>query len=790
MFLPFFVSFLTTLLLIYNIFFLRSPFLGAIFFLTYLSLNSYFADNLLKNLLPVGKILRWLIGIFIVFYLLFSLGAVSIILYRFNNSIIAVILILTGWLFLTTHLYYSSKSKKPARPPWLLSRAVINFFVGFIKLLKAKFKQISVWLISFRPKYGLTPLCILLAVLFLIGFYTLLASGEPNKHILTPWQAIPAQFIWVIVLLAAIILGLIIFRARPLLLLPIILFSLLLHLYIPAVYQLPFGGDSWRHMSSMAAIEQTGNFPVEKQDYISFGKFKIPSAFITAPSYASLWSNNILAHKILHLDLITIITFAPYLLFSLFVPLLVYVLFSGFDILQVKNALLGSFLLNLFFPIQAYGSVALPVGIGFLCFLLFLITVRLWIKKRKKFLLIFLGIQLFLLFWGYIIYFIFAALIIGFLLIYYYNPPINWRVKLLRIFYLLASIALIPVLSLWFSPNARFVVLSTGLEYAGDFWKHFFLYFLGFKPADDFHLQTGNLIWQKMAGSSSSLWPFKFEYFDTLLLMGILILLFIGLRALIKKIKISIKQNNFRCFPALILYLLAVVFGGIFLDNYYLGGIHLLTERLDLIADFLFIILLIYALSQLIADKDDHESQKSIPAESAGKQAKVKNHFSMFNLPINWRVKQAGIILLLSLTIGSTYLSGPIHGRITKAHYQAMQALYQEIKKNRREDYCIIAEHFPLLALEAISAGQLKNGNFPIKYGYFEERGQVFIRMFSNPKIRVIQEAMKIAQTPCGCYFILDSRFMANWSYGAIRDILGEPIIKIDDVYVWRYDGA
>jgi hypothetical protein len=151
------------------------------------------------------------------------------------------------------------------------------------------------------------------------------------------------------------------------------------------------------------------------------------------------------------------------------------------------------------------------------------------------------------------------------------------------------------------------------------------------------------------------------------------------------------------------------------------------------------------------------------------------------------RVKTVFLIVLLSLTLVSTYISGPIHGRVTNSHYLAVQKVYQDMLDNHREKYCVLSEHFSLTALEAVSAGKIRQGNFPIKYGYLSESGSLLIKMFSKPDIKWIKEAMSVSQAP-GCYLILDSRFLVDWNKTQIRWILGREKIKVDDVYIWRYD--
>ena len=137
--------------------------------------------------------------------------------------------------------------------------------------------------------------------------------------------------------------------------------------------------------------------------------------------------------------------------------------------------------------------------------------------------------------------------------------------------------------------------------------------------------------------------------------------------------------------------------------------------------------------------------------------------------------------------VGSTYSSGPIHGRVTMSHYNAMQALYVDMLKTGRTDYCVLSEHFPLAALESSSRGRVKNGNFPIKYGYLEEGGKIFIKMFSRPDILWMKEAAQKSKTR-GCYFVLDQRFLVDWNKTQIRWLLGREVIEVDDVHIWRYD--
>ena len=281
------------------------------------------------------------------------------------------------------------------------------------------------------------------------------------------------------------------------------------------------------------------------------------------------------------------------------------------------------------------------------------------------------------------------------------------------------------------------------------------------------------------------IFPFNQRYFDTLLLIFFLILLLYGwwkLMACYKNgnNKFIVRQKDkvksvilkwraswhFTQFSSLILYLIFISVGSIFLDTYYFDGLHLLTERMDLIVDLTFLFLILWAIFFLV--------------ESAKKQIKFYNY--------KFPLLKILIIILFSFIAGSTYISGPVYGRATQSHYQAMQLIYRDMQKREYLNFCVLSEQFPLAALEAVSMGQIINGNFPIKYRYAENNVNLFIKMFSKPDIKWIKQALELSNSS-GCYLVLDSRFLADWNKTQIRWLLGKEIAQVDDVYIWLYDG-
>jgi hypothetical protein len=738
---------LVDIILALNILVIKSFTVGAIFLSLYLLINGYLAGNIIKKLLDVKEsAIRLFLGIFLVFSLVSTLGGVFIILYRFDNAILSVILFTVSLCLFLIFRSYSSIALKP------------NLLGPGMQVYSPAYRA-GRFIKKINLQSPLTALYIAIALLFSVGFYTLFSSSSPAMHLITPWQAIPSQFVWVIALLSILILGFVFFKPKKYLLVFIVLFSLLQHLYIPTVYRLPYGLDDWRHIGSMEKIIANG--VIEPYGIIQG---------ITSPklSYSNFWAGTLFLRKSLNINLIDLTPWWQALFFSLFLPILMYVLgmiinkgLGNYKSLK-GLPLLAAFLPALFYPIQLYGAISLPVGFNFLFFLFFLITAVTWLRRDEPLPRLYtslIALEFILMFFGYVIYWLMAGLIIGFLVVYKLTKSYRHSIKkkLARIAYLLASLFFIPIISLWASPNSRFDVVTTQMDYFRDFWAHNLQYFFGFKAIGSPRPQAGNLIWHDMRQNFVDIFPFNWQYFDTILIALFLVLIFFGLRHLFKKAESSATSS-------LILYLFLISVGAIFLDRYYFGGIHLLTERMDLIVNASLIFILIYSIQYLI----------STTSSRAGRQY----HNILISL---------FLIAVLSFTVASTYISGPVYGRATEPHYRAAKWIYQDMQENNRLNYCVLSEHFPLAALEAASGGKIINGNFPIKYGYLEKSGRLFIKMFSQPNIKWIKGAMKMSNNSSGCYLVLDSRFIADWNKQQILWILGREKFKVDDVLVWVY---
>ncbi|HCA67146.1 MAG TPA: hypothetical protein DEP11_02720 [Candidatus Jacksonbacteria bacterium] len=513
--------------------------------------------------------IRLLFGALIVFLAVASFGGIFITFFRFNDFILSGVTLLVSLIAMEI-----SEHNKGLFSVSMMREIIFNVLRSFRAIAR---ELVNAPIPSVR-----TLILIAIILLFGLGFYTLFSLSYAEIYIKTPWDVIPDQFVLVIALLSLWLLYKIFTKPAFFLLVPIILFSLLQHLYIPAVYRLPYGGDTWRHTASMMEIEDNGFLSSSSYDTLKIGSFIMPSSVFTTSSYASFWAGGIFLNRALNVGLISIMVWWQYLIFSLALPILFFLLF---DCICDKNrsvSLLGAFLPSLFFPMQAYGAVSLPVGFGFLVFMIFLLATVFWLKKREKKYFIALCIVLILLAIQYVVYVLFGALILGFLIVQKRTS------RVLRIAYLIVSSALVPIISLFVSPNARLDILTTGASHILDFWKHTLLYLFGLKGMDGYYLHTGNLLWHSMRDRLTDLPLFSWNYLDTLLFFCFVAAISASIFWMCRRRAIN---NN--PVSALFLYILFIGLMSIFLDRSYLGGIHLLTERLDLIIDTAFIFFLI-----------------------------------------------------------------------------------------------------------------------------------------------------------------------------------------------------
>jgi hypothetical protein len=314
--------FFITVILIINIYFFQSLFLGLMFGFGYffiLSKKFNPKSNLIYSTLLVLSILS------------FS-GAIVYFFYELNNAVIAIILITTPIII----------SKIPTRQ--LTDQFTIH---NKFSILNNKFKKL---------------LILIYLTLTFISFKLLLIS-QTTDAIRSPWGIIPSEF-FIFYFLATVILIFIILSAKtkkP-------LFLISLHFLLSSsvaliIYKLGYGFDQFIHLATEKVIYETGAiFP---KPFYYLGQYSLVIILAKMFSISHEWIDKLL----------TII------LFSFFLPTIIYISFKKIDF--QKNLSLLASLSFLIFPLSSF-IVTTPQNLANL-FILFTIFASLpYLFQKEK----------------------------------------------------------------------------------------------------------------------------------------------------------------------------------------------------------------------------------------------------------------------------------------------------------------------------------------------------------------------------------------------------------------------
>lgn len=257
---------------------------------------------------------------------------------------------------------------------------------------------------------------VIFIVLAVTGFVSIYVSIT-KQFIISPWQVLPIWYL-VVVFFSALIVFLMVLGKQRIIwtLIFIIIFSFLLHSYL-LVYSNGFGGDRWRHLGSeyriMRGLEYQPTLLAKDIWYSSIGPVKIPRALIDGPklSYGLEWSINVMTSKISGIDVFYLDKYLMIILWSIFVPLLFFILALGLWP-NKQFALLSSALTGAFYIFQYYGSHSLPISYGWLPFVFLACS---WVFYLRRPTGKHLGFNIFftaLIYFSYSLSFIFGALML------------------------------------------------------------------------------------------------------------------------------------------------------------------------------------------------------------------------------------------------------------------------------------------------------------------------------------------------------------------------------------------
>lgn len=708
----------------------------------YFLFNSIWLGRILAKLLNLEKELQIFFGFFVLLFLIAFGMAVPIFFYKVTPTWLFGLLV-----FLTIAISFFNHQKYFQDEP-------VNSFKDIEDGGGINIPRIFYFLLS---------------TFYFLALWFLLKSRTGN-FILSPWEAIRSYYLYLWFGIA-FITGLFVFSKEKIwkILLVIILASLLMHAYLLVVYKMGFGGDKWRHLGSEKWLMEGKIYSPalfgEPVSWKQIGPLKFPELFIVGNknSYANLWGMTIALSWLLKIDVFWIDLLLGYLLYSIFFPLLLFKL-GQFFVRKKSFLLLLSFLPACFSPFQMYGSVTVPNPFGFLLFVLALICLFQYFHNKWLVVLLFLPI----LYLNYILYLIlFVEFVAVAWLIGRIKKSGGRRVKYLYVFGLfLAVICFLIFIPLMDTVNdySQFKNLSAIKTDIGNNLLDFGIRLGASKP-----------IFPRIGNMEQDNW--SFVQINQYLSRAIILKLapwFLIFTPLIWLLLIwgalSYRKINGKSISLMFLIFLFIILSNQFISAYFMDGNHIFSKRLVMINAFLMAIFVALGLWQWINWK----------------------HFAL-------KARIISAVLFLSLLSTTVYASGPKMQTVIEDELLATKYLWQKIKSSSisstslgaGQKYCVLANTWPLLALEAESGREIITGGFPFYYEYRQpERVQLFDNMNKNPSIKDIESALAVTGAK-DCYFMTEERWIYPYQksqiLGRLNKIFGQSE-RIGSVYLWRYN--
>lgn len=627
-----------------------------------------------------------------------------------------------------------------------------------------------------------------IATIIAIAFLFLARTGG---YILTPWEVIQPIYIYLYILISFLVFLIIFSRYKfRTILVVIILHSFLLHSYLPIVYKTGFEGDKWRHLASERWLQDGRVYSPslfgEPLRAKKIGPLLIPEVFIVGnkTSYANQWGLTIALSWILGIDVFWVDMFLVFIMWSILVPVFLFRLGQFF--FKDKRFLgILAFTPALFYPMQVYGAITIPVAFGFLYFVYVFI---LWLKylnkdeddANKNFLWLLLILTA-LMYFNYLVYFI-LILEIG-LAIAIFRKTLSlprfsrWRLRLAILFFgtSFCLLFVIPTLdkavglsnfkmkelfSFWLLPNQL-----------GEFILGKLLGFAEFIPLPIF-ISQGNFILMQIS-KNGLLRAALFEFISWQIWVSLFIWFFITY-GLVKMARTKPRRLKFIWILFFIILLL-----NHFISMYYMEGVRLLSKRLDLAISFFALPLLAFGIYKLIFSK-------------------------LTGIKVKARIVALGLVVAVSS--GLAYASGPKLEVVTQAELKASEYIWSdwsqknkktaaEAKNSRspKNNYCVLANTWPLLALEATSRRNIVAGGFPIYTEYAQpERVQLWKKMTADPSIRYLEKSLAVTGSNF-CYFMVEKKWLGaedKTQDEKLKQLFAmfEEYQKFGEVYVFYYD--
>lgn len=716
-----FFPFLGTLLLSGCVFaqmnFFRNDLVGILLFVFSFSVLGKMWKVIYKSIFPDGeKRVFGPLSYFTPFFLVGLMAGIFLTWYKADALFLSIAFFLTG--IFTLELFFRKKGS--------LEEDIFD-------IRKIEFSSL--------PPAGVLPV-----FYFLLWGLTLVGLLAPATIILqTPWQHVPVFFL-ILFFFLTLLLGKILFTSQriTLVLFLLVLHSALLHLALPLSHQLPWGGDVWRTIGiEEKFIEGKSLLPVlfgQDVKWKEIGPLSIPEAFVIPNKYvySHLWGETVFLARLFPLDLITLNRFLVPVIWSLFVPILLYAM--GRKIFSTeKQALCFSFLSFLPFSLQALGSLTLAVSWGFIFFLFLVFLWFEYIQTRKtsvRNLALFFGA---LSVFGYTVFFIVFWFMVGitFLLQWKKQRKIqNMWMTILSI----GGIFLFPLIELilkidHFPANAH--LLSNIKQAVGQFSGWF--YANAIRTHD---IASGNIIF-----NHTPLIAFVQNIFTVQRWHILFLMVFLAISAAVALYSFIQEKNVIH---KILFVLFFTVAGGYGIGWYFLEGERFFIRRLDGVLALLIMLLATQGIFFWI--------KKYIRP----KQEKIYVFFAL---------------LFFSFSLCTVYASGPDMRVVSVDEYEVARYVQKQAPT------CVLADTWVLLALEGVSKGEVVGGGFPIDERFGQtERVKLYTDLLKNPQKEHLSQIDEFSASP-ECFLVVAKK---DVNLPKMREIFGDFLFQNTSMVVWK----
>ncbi|MBU2575893.1 hypothetical protein KKF64_02305 [Patescibacteria group bacterium] len=705
--------------------------------------------SVVSRVLPLSRAMSYAFGFLTGFYLsAFAIG-IPVVVWKYDR--LCVVIGMAAVLLIGFVLWLAIKKKNE------------DLFSSF---------KIRTELIAFALKDKLVIAFAVLSVLFIFFIF----HARTGVYILSPWDALTSFLLMLFFALCFIVVKMILSqRSVGLVLGVIIIFSYMTHAYLPVVYETGFGGDKWRHIAAEKWLQDGEIYTpsiwgeAERSD-VHFGAIAMPEALVAGnkTSYASQWSTTIMLSEAIGVDIFWIDLLLVFIFWSLFLPLILY-LFGKIIFENERLGLLFAFLPTLFYTFQSEGAITIPVSFGHLFFFFALLVWIYYVKEGKRSTLYFASALSLIFYWGYILNF-FMLILIGVLCYawrklfmerkHWYkfklkfgfsDKRLAFRDKTIFGLLVIGSIFLIPFLEIfqglsYYAAGSLSVMGIVG-ALADAFGR--LSGFIGIIVPPDY-IDQGNFLYNQTKESLSRLPLFSYRAVPFVVSMIVWIFIWWAIYRVMRYMR---EKKTIVLFA--ILFIITML--SYFISWSFTEGVHILARRLNETIVFFMIIFLGYGIWLFLSEK---------------------------RIKILQRKKILAICFVLAFAATSAYASGPKLQLVTRDEIRAAEIVWDEHKYDE-EPYCVIANTWPLLGLEAVTGMRIIAGNFPVYREYAQpERVTIFEGMSKSPSTHWIDHAFAVTNASV-CYYMTEKPWVSDSVLDKTIELLGEPR-RVGRVYIWR----